>query len=293
MASVPPAPTGSKHHLNLWTASGRERADKEKNIMSVSRKLCWTTNITSGRKQQMTKEISNTNSSLWGQEFVPVPQHKQNDTDLPAGDLPHSWAWWQDRRKSGLKQNNEIEEPLWSATMNFCNSNDLYHRRKLAPLTFDCSDDPKSLLRLMHFALEALNNEIFWHLLTFSVSSFQPPFKCPPLQNKLLGLLSDLKNNRDDNRPKSRPIQNLEQFILDYYSMGACTVTPAPSSHDLMRPTSNSVPEQPVAQESLISGWTAGSPDESNTKTQQPHDAFFMNRREPITSLWKIWVATI
>ena len=69
--------------------------------------------------------------------------------------------------------------------------------------------------------------------------------------------------------------------------MGACTVAPTPSSHDV-RPTSNSVPEQPEAQESLLSGPPAGSPDESNTKTQQPHDAFFMKRRALITSLWKI-----
>ena len=61
--------------------------------------------------------------------------------------------------------------------------------------------------------------------------------------------------------------------------MGACTVAPTPSLHDMMRPTSNSVPEQPGSHESLNSGWLEGSPDESKTKTQQPHDAFFMNRR--------------
>ena len=32
---------------------------------------------------------SNTNSSHWGQEFAPAPQHRQNDTDSPAGDLSH------------------------------------------------------------------------------------------------------------------------------------------------------------------------------------------------------------
>ena len=75
--------------------------------------------------------------------------------------------------------------------------------------------------------------------------------------------------------------------------MGAYTVEPAASSHEVMRPTSNSVPEQTGAQESLNSGWPAGSPEESNTKTQQPHDAFFKNRRTLNTSLWKIWVANI
>ena len=70
--------------------------------------------------------------------------------------------------------------------------------------------------------------------------------------------------------------------------MGACTVAPTPSSNDVMRPTSHSVPEQPGAQESLNSGWPAGSPDESNTKTQQLHDAFFMKRRSLKTSLWKV-----
>ena len=70
--------------------------------------------------------------------------------------------------------------------------------------------------------------------------------------------------------------------------MGACTVAPTPSSHDVMHPTLNSVPEQPGAQESLKFGCTAGSPDESNTKTQQPHDAFSMKRRALNTSLGKI-----
>ena len=69
--------------------------------------------------------------------------------------------------------------------------------------------------------------------------------------------------------------------------MGACSVAPTPSSHDVC-PTSNSVPEQPGAQESLNSGWPAGSADESNTKTQQPHDGFFMKKRALITSLWKM-----
>ena len=61
--------------------------------------------------------------------------------------------------------------------------------------------------------------------------------------------------------PKSPLIQHVEQYILDSYSMGACTVAPTPSSHDV-RPTSNSVPEQPGAQESLNSVRPAGSPDE-------------------------------
>ena len=74
--------------------------------------------------------------------------------------------------------------------------------------------------------------------------------------------------------------------------MGACTVAPKPSSHDVL-PILNSVPEQPGVQESLNSGGPAGSPDESNTKTKQPHDAFFMKRPALITSLWKIWAATI
>ena len=60
--------------------------------------------------------------------------------------------------------------------------------------------------------------------------------------------------------------------------MGAFTVAPMPSSHDVVRPTSNSVLEQPGTKESLMSGGTAGSPDESNAKTQRPHDAFIVNR---------------
>ena len=70
--------------------------------------------------------------------------------------------------------------------------------------------------------------------------------------------------------------------------MGAFTVAPTPSSHDMVHPTSISVPEQPGVQESLNSGWPAGSPDESNTKTQQTHDAFFINRRALNTGLWNM-----
>ena len=69
--------------------------------------------------------------------------------------------------------------------------------------------------------------------------------------------------------------------------MGAGTVAQTPSSHDV-GPTSNSVPEQHGAEESLNSGGPTGPPDESNTKTKQPHDAFFMKRRALITSLCKI-----
>ena len=70
--------------------------------------------------------------------------------------------------------------------------------------------------------------------------------------------------------------------------MGAFNVVPTPSLHDVVRSTSNSIQEEPGAQGSLIFGRSAGSPDESNTKTQQPDAAFFRNRRALNTSLWKI-----
>ena len=41
------------------------------------------------------------------------------------------------------------------------------------------------------------------------------------------------------------------------------------------------------------SRWAAGSPEESNTQTQKPHDAIFMIRRALETSLWKIWMPII
>ena len=62
--------------------------------------------------------------------------------------------------------------------------------------------------------------------------------------------------------------------------MGAFIVASAPSSHD-------------VAQKPPTPGKAAGSPDESNTKSQKPHDAFFMNKRALETGLWKKWLATI
>ena len=49
-ASVLLAPVGSKHHRTLWTANVRARCGKGRKIMSVSRKLCWTTNNTKERK---------------------------------------------------------------------------------------------------------------------------------------------------------------------------------------------------------------------------------------------------
>ena len=74
--------------------------------------------------------------------------------------------------------------------------------------------------------------------------------------------------------------------------MGGSIVASAPSE-DVVRPTSNSVPEPPGTQESPTPGRAAGSPDESNTKTQKPHDAFFMDRRALETGLWKTRTATI
>ena len=155
----------------------------------------------------------------------------------------------------------------------------------------DCGLDPKSLLTLMHFMLEALNDQRFWHFLISSVSSFQP-FEISPSPSSIAGTSIGPEKEQRWNWPKSPLIQHVEQFILDSQSMGACTVAPTPSSHDV-RPTSNSVPEQPGAKESLNSGWPTGSPDESFTKLKQPHEAFFMKRRALITSLWTIWVATI
>ena len=56
IASVLLAPIGSKHHLILWTASLRARFGKERNIMSVSRKFCWTTNNTKERNHYVLVE---------------------------------------------------------------------------------------------------------------------------------------------------------------------------------------------------------------------------------------------
>ena len=73
--------------------------------------------------------------------------------------------------------------------------------KQSAPAMFDCGCDLKSLLTLTHFALEALDDERFWHFLISSVSLFQPLLKCPPHQNQLKGPLLDLKRNRDEIDP--------------------------------------------------------------------------------------------
>ena len=48
------------------------------------------------------------------------------------------------------------------------------------------------------------------------------------------------------------------------------------SSEDVARQTSNSLPDPPRTQRKASPGRAAGSPEESNTKTQKPHDAIFM-----------------
>ena len=61
--------------------------------------------------------------------------------------------------------------------------------------------------------------------------------------------------------------------------MGAPRVTPKTSLSDATRPTTNSVPGLQGTSQFVSSGRTAGSPEESNTSTQHPHDAIFMYKR--------------
>ena len=75
--------------------------------------------------------------------------------------------------------------------------------------------------------------------------------------------------------------------------MGAPGLAPKTSSSDIARPTRNPVPEPHGQSRIISSGQTAGSPEESNTKTQQPHDAIFMYKRALQSSLWKIMITTI
>ena len=85
--------------------------------------------------------------------------------------------------------------------MKFLNLNDTNYRRKPAQVMPDCGPEPKSLLKLTHSAPEALGDEKFWHCVISSVFSFQLLLRCPPLQIQLLGLLLDLKTNRDETDP--------------------------------------------------------------------------------------------
>ena len=75
--------------------------------------------------------------------------------------------------------------------------------------------------------------------------------------------------------------------------MGAPVEEPTASSSDVEHPITNSVPELYGTPRTISSERLTGSPEESNTKTQKPHDAIFMYRRALITSLWKIWMANI
>ena len=56
--------------------------------MNLRRRLCRNINKAKERKQYMLMK-SNTNSSQWGQQVAPAPQHTQNDTDSLAGDLSY------------------------------------------------------------------------------------------------------------------------------------------------------------------------------------------------------------
>ena len=74
--------------------------------------------------------------------------------------------------------------------------------------------------------------------------------------------------------------------------MAAPVEAPTASSSDAERPTTSSVPEK-HGRPHISSVTKAGSPEESSTKTQKPHDAILMHRWALNTSLWKIWMATI
>ena len=66
--------------------------------------------------------------------------------------------------------------------------------------------------------------------------------------------------------------------------MGAPVDAPTASFLDVGRPTTNSVPELYGTLRTISSGRLTGSPEQSNTKTQKPHDAIFMYRRALSTS---------
>ena len=74
--------------------------------------------------------------------------------------------------------------------------------------------------------------------------------------------------------------------------MGSAVGAPTASFSNVERPTTNSVPELYETLRTISSGQSTGSPEESNSKTQKPHDGIFMNWRTLSTSLWKIWMAT-
>ena len=69
--------------------------------------------------------------------------------------------------------------------------------------------------------------------------------------------------------------------------MGASVEAPTASSSDVEKPTTNSDTELHGTTHTISSGQKAGSPEESNSKIQKPHDAIFMYRRALNSSLWK------
>ena len=87
MASVPPAPVDSEHHLICEEQVCVKHVGKSR-IMRMQRKLCSTTKH-EAKKTICAAERNKTNLSQSAHEFAPAPQHTQKDTDSPAGDLSH------------------------------------------------------------------------------------------------------------------------------------------------------------------------------------------------------------
>ena len=211
---------------------------------------------------------SNSILSLLGRESTPSPRRRRNGKKWPTGDLSHWWEYKQGKQKSSSRQNNESGEPPWSDTRSILISIDTYHRQKPAPIMFGCAVGSKNQLGLTQLALTGLNGELWWHSLILSASSSQLHGKYSLLQNQLLVSQLDLNYNRDVSRLRIPLTQQQLWHILESRSMGAFFVASAPSSHDVVRPTSKSVPEPHGKPESTTPGRTAGSPDESNKKLQ-------------------------
>ena len=70
--------------------------------------------------------------------------------------------------------------------------------------------------------------------------------------------------------------------------MAALVEAPTASLSDVEWPTASSVPQLHGTPHTISSGQLAGSPKETNTKPEKPHDAVFMYRRALNTSSWKI-----
>ena len=154
-----------------------------------------------------------------------------------------------------------------------------------------CAHKLHSQQGLMQLWVRGRKCELSRHPLIFSASSASVDTSRAPGSNTAASV--EPKRSRDVIWSKHRLLHLQYWHILYTISMGGIILMFTPSSHNEVRLTSNSVLESLGKADPPVPGRAAGSTEESNTETQQPHDYFFVYKRTLDTSFRKIWLTTI